>query len=294
MAWNGSNEKAGNAAAPARGTRHEARGTKHGLIAFALIALGGGLAAWLFMRPSEEPARGTRDESRGTLIAEVKPQIATNAAEYVATSEKPKGPRPQRVGEARDGKVLMPNGELRPIKGEVMNATARTKASYAIFSHSSENIIAGLLSAKPGTGMVGTPRYNGVFTKNFLKSCEEPIIVRETDDEDTKALKRAVNEAKIELKAAYDRGEDIEQIILDSRAELQRLGRIRDEMRRNVLRAAAEGAQTPGDVDTLVAAANKMLEEKGIAPLDDTPLMNVKLRLMREQELRNGEKENAK
>ena len=106
-------------------------------------------------------------------------------------------------------------------------------------------------------------------------------------------MKRAVNEAKIELKAAYDRGEDIEQIVLDSRAEFQRLAAVREEMKRNVLQMANESAQSIEDVDDLVSAANKMLEAKGIAPLDETPLMNTKLRFMKEQELNNSTKEDA-
>ena len=197
----------------------------------------------------------------------------------------------QRVGELRDGMVLMPNGELRKIKGEVTNLTARTKAPYAIFNHSSENIIAGLLVARPGMTVVGTPHYNGVFTKNFLKSLEEPIIVKETDDEDTKTLKRAVNDAKIELKAAYDRGEDIEQIVLDSRTEFQRLAKVREHMKLNVLQMAQEEAARTEDVDDLVTAANKILEDNGIAPIDDTPLMTIKLRLMKEQEFNNQRKD---
>ena len=252
------------------------------------------IAAFLVVRRmqiGDEKAVAVKEHKKSS-IAEVKPQMATRGLDTEDT-EVPKDPLPQRIGEVRDGKVLMPNGELRIVKGEVTNSNALVKAPYAIFRHSSENILAGLMVAEPGRNMVGTPRYNGVFTKNFLMSLKDPILIKETDDDDVKALKRAVSEAKIELKAAYDRGEDIEQIVLDSRAEFQRLAAVRDEMKRNVLQLANESAQSVEDIDDLVSAANKMLEAKGIAPLDETPLMNTKLRFMKEHELNNSTKEDA-
>lgn len=284
---------------PVKGGNNKGNGARGGsrthlraLAAALIVVAGGSLALWLIQGEKRDEKTVAVKEPKKSSIVEVKPQIATEVLN-AEDDEKPRDSLPQRVGEVRDGKVLMPDGELRIVKGEVTNSNALVKAPYAIFRHSSENILAGLMVAEPGKIMVGTPRYNGVFTKNFLKSLEEPIIIKETDDEDVKALKRAVNEAKIELKAAYDRGEDIEQIVLDSRAEFQRLAAVREEMKRNVLQMANESAQSIEDVDDLVSAANKMLEAKGIAPLDETPLMNTKLRFMKEQELNNSTKEDA-
>lgn len=264
-----------------------------GLIAGGIVVVGAAVAAWCLW-PSAKRAADTTSERKG-LIRESPPAAAPKEenTEKTKIPDPPERP-PQRVGEARDGKVLMPNGELRAIKGEVTNSTARIKAPYAIFRHSSENILAGLLVAEPGQGMVGTPRYNGVFTKNFLKSLEEPIVIENTDDEDAKALKRAVIEAKAELKAAYDRGEDIEQIILDSRKDLQQLAKVRENIKRDVIRIAHETAETEDDVNDLLKAANKMLEDNGIAPLDETPLTNVRLQLMKRRLLNSEMEENGK
>jgi len=53
---------------------------KHGIIAGLVVVIGGAIAAWVMME-----VRGLDDEdgedSKPSLIAEVKPQIATNAVE---------------------------------------------------------------------------------------------------------------------------------------------------------------------------------------------------------------------
>ena len=248
------------------------------VIVGGIVILCAGVAAWWLW-----PEEGTRQDAASTkkgLIREVTPALARTNETITASPEKPKERPPQKFGEVRDGKILLADGELRVVKGEVTNRTAAAKSAYAIFDHPAENIISGLLSIKPGQAIYGTPNYNGRFTESFLRSIKEPIIVKSDDSPEDKALKRAVIDAKIELKAAYDRGEDIEKIIYDSRAEMQRLAAVRRDLKLQTIKLAYENAQTPEDVDDFLAAANKMLDEKGLAPLEKEPLTGIKHRLM--------------
>ena len=136
----------------------------------------------------------------------------------------------------------------------------------------------GLLTIKPGQMLVGTPRYNGHVQRDFLESLKEPIIIKDDDSEYDKELKRAVRDAKIELKAAYDRGENIEDILLRSREEMQKLGRYKQELKTMTIQGLSNAA-TAEEMDDYIQAANKMLEAKGIQPMDLSPIAKIKLRM---------------
>jgi hypothetical protein len=144
------------------------------------------------------------------------------------------------------------------------------------------------LTIQPGQGLVGTPRYNGRFTKEFLESLKKPIVINDDDSEEDKELKRNVNLAKQELKAAYDRGEDIEKIMLDTRREYQDLAMYKQELRQLIYEYKKTENPSDQDVEDYVTAANKLLEAKGIAPLNIGPISRRKLMMMREEALKAG------
>lgn len=140
------------------------------------------------------------------------------------------------------------------------------RAKYRIFRHRSENEIAALLMAKPGAAMIGSPRYHGL-TEDFMKSCEEPIIVTADDDEYTAKLKRDMVQAKIELRQRMADGESLEKIIEDTRAEYRKMSEYRRTLTKEVMDMIRKDDVSAEDVDLFVEAANKMLDAKGIAPI---------------------------
>ena len=161
----------------------------------------------------------------------------------------------------------------RPPPGYTNNAVLlRKKPAYAIFNHNCENLIAAYLTLKPGEGMVGTPRLGEGFRQQFLKSLEEPIIVTAEDSPEDAQLKRDMIATKIDLKAWMDAGEDICKIINDTHKEVQDLARYKSMLQKELREAAKNPDMTMEDVDILVEAANKMLDEKGIAPLTLGPI----------------------
>ena len=191
--------------------------------------------------------------------------------------KKPKDLPPQQLGEVRDGYVLLGSG-LHKIRGEVTNNCALTKGKYEIFRHSAENTIAALLSIKAGDTLIGEPDYQGSFAESLKRSLEEPINIEESDTPEQVELKRAVIEVKEELKKAMDRGEDVEKIIIDSRRECQELARAKQLMMADVYEFVDKDAVTTEDVETYVEAANMLLESKGIAPIERSTLVDIKLR----------------
>ncbi len=196
--------------------------------------------------------------------------------------------RPTKVGEIVNNYIRLPSGKLHFIRGEVTNDLSKTvkKDWFAIFDRQCDNEIALCLSIEPGESIVGTPVFRGRFVKDFIESLKEPIIPSQDDCEEIKELKRAVNAAKIELKEAYDRGEDIEQIMVDTRKQLQDLGIYKKTLESDLREAIKTSAETSEDITDFIKAANKLLEEKGIAPMELNFMSRMRLERMLQQKMR--------
>ena len=76
--------------------------------------------------------------------------------------------------------------------------------------------------------------------------------------------------------------------MLDTRKEYQDLARYKMELQELINEYKKEEGVTDEDVEDFVQAANKKLEEKGIAPLNVGPITRQKIRMMRLQQL-NGQ-----
>lgn len=238
---------------------------------------------------ASDKAAPEQSKGKAARIAEVTPAPSAPKSNEGKVEAPPKidpNARPTKVGETLNGYIKLPSGRLHRVLGVVTNsATASIKGKYEIFDHACENEIAGFLSMEPGQGLVGTPRYNGRFKRDFLESLKHPIIVSKDDSPENAALKRNVIQAKIELKAALDRGEDIEQIMLDTRKEMQDLARYKQELKQQMHEMIkSDSKMTTEEMENLLKAANQMLDAKGIAPMTFGPLTRRKIMMMREQE----------
>jgi hypothetical protein len=79
-------------------------------------------------------------------------------------------------------------------------------------------------------------------------------------------------ETKIELKARMDAGEDLGQILLDTRREYQDLARYKFMLQNEINEIKKNPDATIQDVEDFVTAANQLLEQKGIAPIKLSPI----------------------
>ena len=264
------------------------------LIAGVIVVVAAVIAWYFLSAPQTAVPEEEKKTKKPVKIAEITPApaVPVKIEEPVPEPPKPIDPnaRPTKVGETVNGYIKLPSGRIHRVLGVVTNsATASIKGKYEIFDHSCENEIAGFMAMEPGQGLVGTPRYNGRFTKDFLESLKHPIVISQDDTPEDAALKRAVIQAKIDLKDAYDRGEDIEQIMLDTRKEMQDLARYKQELKQQLHEMVRGDAEmTTEEMEDLVNAANQMLDAKGIAPMTFGPLTRRKIMLMHEQE-RNDE-----
>ena len=266
MAWNRTNQNAKRTASRSR------RGFPSALIAAsASLAVFCGIALWWAAGRGKAHDSDDTRPSRARPIAEVRPAI------------KPADRPPQEAESPRPRSNVPPEQQVMHtnLYGYVVNrphsAIVITNKvddedrpfEERIFTNSADQKIAGLLLLKPGEMLVGDPSslFGRGFTRAFLKSLESPIIVSKDDDEETAALKRAVIDSKIEIKARLDAGEDIGELMAREYKELQSLGLYREELKEQIAKLARDKSLRKEDMDDFVKAANMMLEARGGSPL---------------------------
>lgn len=272
MAWNRPSND-GRARTPATPRRTlSVRPTVRGAIVGAVVVLGAGIAAWCFW-PKAQPSHEVKS-SKPSLIKEAQPAVVSHQVkkpnsddEFAATNGLKQSDIDKGMRRAKDGHLYMPPPKHREWK----------RPPHAIFAHRSENAIAALLRIEPGKMVVAQARYDDKFKQDFMKSCEEVIVVNEDDSDYVKSLKRDMIQTKIELRQRMADGEDLGQILSESRRELQKLGQFKNQVERLTKQNIKEGAASEQDAEDLIAAANKMLADKGIAPLKSSALIRKSL-----------------
>ena len=277
------------------------RGALVAAISVLLLSIAGG-AWWWAARPeaapyqAEKPAKPKVEKPKAEKPARPKPAV-TNAEPKVAKEapvEQPKKPlsnwdirhlskdETNGLNQAEQNYWKMYHPDPPPDA----NQPALNKGKYRIFKNRSDNDIAFLMATEPGTPVFGSGEFFARgFTQKFLKSLETPIVINDDDSEYDRSLKQAVIDTRRELKRLHDGGEDIEKVMRDTRDEMQRLGQYRVQIEKHVkkqLSGASRKGLTDDDVGDIIKAANTMLEERGIAPIEPNPILRRALKLQSE------------
>ena len=219
-------------------------------------------------------------------------QVEPSAIAPKVEDEKPLPP--QRVGELRNGYRLLPDGTLHRVLGIVTNTPPKMSVADKTFTHSADVELGNLLMVEPGDDLLGDTA--GMY-KGFGKELDEALAFPiEYDKDDTplqRELKDGVKELRDELVRRRANGEDIEKVMEDAREQLKELSLYRQELEEQV-RGMANTELTQQDYEDLVSAANQMLADRGIKPLEMPATLKHAIRLRQIQEAaanRQAEKE---
>ena len=255
------------------------------------------VGVWL-MLPQGDAANEEQKPKKQAMIAEVKSDLSERGKSVAAVQkpkqEAPKPSPPQRVGELRDGYRLLPDGTLHRVLGIITNTPPKMSLADKTFTHSADVELGNLLMVEPGDDLLGDTAgmYRG-FGKELDAALAEPIYYDKEDSELQRELKEGVNELREELKRRRAAGEDIEKIMEDTRDQLKELSLYKQELEDQV-RQLATDELTQKDYEDLVAAANLMLEERGIKPLELPATLKHTLRLRQIQEAAAKREQEAK
>ena len=281
MAWNQSRVENGESRSE-NGRKPSILNTSIAIVSVVILVVTGGVAWWA-LRAREETTRPV--DNRRTPPAKIVKATPVSALPEKVPASQEKSVEIRRTEDGRYMKYV--DGEkawMYPRRS--VDPPARTNGQHRtlsieqrIFKYRSDMDIAGLLMAQPGDMPIGEPEYDRYFKREFLKSLEDPAFLLKSDTEEERALKKAVIEVKAELKERYDAGEDLAKIMKEARNELRELGAYKSELEEEVRRLSKDGSLGAEDIEDLVAAANKMLEARGVTPIEKGGFLRHQLRL---------------
>ena len=296
--WNGSGQR-GNSAPIQPKAKAKKPSPVHGIVAGGAVVVLAVVAYFVFFSGGEKTEAEKVAKDRG-LIKEVTPAPApkatlTNAQQlrkrFPGTKipddwEKPYPPQAYR----EDGSLKRYSRYVHVITNKLEDY--HLSLEEKVFKNGADQHIALMLNHEPGGMLIGEMTYNKHFVKSFLKSLETPIVISKDDSEEVVAMKKAVIEAKADLKKRYDAGEDIAEIMNQTRKELKELGAYRQELEEQIRRIKREKGRdlTAKDYQDLIGAANTMLENRGCAPIR---VPELQIRRMELRDARRAAKEHG-
>ena len=268
-------------AKPSRAARGASRPSRPAIAACAAVAaaaIAGGVWWWMSTAreetppPVQEPPKRVVPKPKAPQPAPAKPKIAE---EKPATNKVVMPPKEKlEPGTRRHVEWTRPDNwdqltraektRIQPV-GRVIKPIGWGERQ--LFSQPSDRRIERLMRIQPGKLMLGTLRYDERFVKDFLESIKTPIEITEEDTEHDKAIKEAVKAARDDLKAAYDRGEDIAEIMTQTEKQMHELAAYKMNLSKMVIDYRRSGEHSDQDVKDYIEAANVMLKENGMEPL---------------------------
>ena len=275
MAWNRPSEEK----VKVRGEGEEGNFHLKGFLAGVIVVVGAALAAW-WLLPTGESAGETPPLQAKQRIKEASPLKRESASRPQA--EQPKDPpgyyNGKPISDSNRPPWMSPNHRIMTYKNIRYLPMPKKTLIEETFEHGTDQMIAELASVEPGTLFVGDCK--GLFdnfAEDFKASLTEPIIVSHEDSEDVKALKRAVNALRLDLKDRMDAGENIQEVMEETWKSMRDLGLYKEELVEQLNKISEDHVLSETEVDDYISAANKMLEERGSAPLRDTAFLKQQL-----------------
>lgn len=257
----------------------------HGLIV-GVIVVAVGIAAHRFFNPSQTPRHQT---SKSSSVSQIR---AESPAVVKKPDQAPKQVDPREMYD-HDTQYRDEHGILRWRQSGCRAYDPAAKHLHVldirrlqrnIFTNIAERSISSLILAVPGNIRFRDP--DTYKSEGFLRALKEslntPIVINDGDSEDDRELKTQVQEIKDDLAKRIAGGEEVSQIFEDAEKELAKLREYRsnvEQMARDAIKDA-DGKLSEKDIHDLVSAANIMLEEKGVNPLEEDSFVTANLRLI--------------
>ena len=175
----------------------------------------------------------------------------------------------------------------------------KAKGTHSYLRHPSERQIAGVVLVEPGTYFVIKPEFDASFDRDFVNALLDKNEPNEDDSEEVRMVKKEISEIKKEISdACRKEGRKPSEVLNDHAAAMYELGRYQRELEGELDKIYADPTLTDAEVEDFCAAANKMLESKGLKslPLPNLTRRSVRLqhfqRMAERKAARNAEKEN--
>lgn len=177
-------------------------------------------------------------------------------------------------------RVLSKDAKERAVK-------VNQKSNIPHFNHPVEREIATLLTVQPGMPLFGSPKLPNL-KQDFMNALMEKIEITDEDTPLDREIKEAVEATKRDLAERIKAGEDLATILMETRQEITRLAQYKREMQKILSDTVRNSELSDQDVEDTFAAANRMLEEKGIAPISANHVLRRRQQILINEERRRA------
>lgn len=153
------------------------------------------------------------------------------------------------------------------------------------FINDAEEDVASLLEVIPGEMIVGEINYHkkNRFVNSLKQALNNPTRIDENDSAYSVELKNSVRDVINDLAQRMKKGEDVAETMRQARSDLQDLGIFRMELQNELKNIRKTTDVSTAEYEEFVAAANKMLIEKGAEPLKIPKIVYHQLKLREER-----------
>lgn len=240
------------------------RSITRGILASAAVVVSVACVYFLFLSKTPLTPQPVPVERKSVFKPVVKKPFkptVTNTTTHVARLKRHRKPKMVPVVTESIRPPDLPLVDNVPKYGEINGSNIWPRA---LFKTREENLIAGILTAKPGSRVLVNHFMPGEEAR-FLAALNVPI---ESDENDTPAeaeMRKLMADVKEELKAAVAKGEKITDIIQEARNQLNEQANYRQKLLQTHSMLMKEG--TPEEAEQYRTEANKMLAEYGMDPL---------------------------
>lgn len=239
------------------------------------------------------------DKGKSSIKKSAKKNVVPSIPKVKATQTKPQKevqvPPSPKEEKKLDPRYVVPEGAYRDDRGILRTPTGRrileskptrflrTSRSDKprIFSSSAEEDIAKLITAKPGQFFV-PGKYGSRFLTSFKKALITPTLIMDSDSEETKELKRQVNEIKAELKTRMEAGEDIAKLMKDTEDEMRALMAYKKDITSELKALRLDDSVSDTDFQDYITAANILLKERGMEEVKFPQIHHARLKQLQE------------
>ena len=219
----------------------------------------------------DNPIEQTPKKEKTKIVKQVK-QLQNKVASKKEVTEPIKSERPKTLHQQLAKRQFGVGNNVYTTK------VNRVKSEFEVFKHRSENHIALLMNVPLGTSLIGNKKYTPRFMDDLKKALDEKVEIFEHDSQEIKNLKLSVEAVKEDIRKMMKKGEDIPKLLTETFNEIQKMGAIKKSLESEIRKANRDSNVSDEDMEVLVQAANKMLEEKGISPISYNPVTRSILR----------------
>ncbi len=258
-----------------------------------LMVLAGGvvalLAVWVVLRllPAAKTNVARPKTHKEQAAKAVKAKPVPRVTETASMPPKPRKPADETPPEPRKPAVegaavitppatnriarrVSPKGDRVVVPGIRRNGGTNAPNPYATFRTTSERVMSGMLSAKPGEMIIGVSLGRD-FDKDFAASLTNSIEIYASDTEEMAAHKEAVAWMKDDIRKLVKEGQSPEEILTAFRAEHNEVAKFRSDLQSKLSELKKEGKME--EAEAFAKEANKLLEPYGTRPLTVFPVL---------------------